>query len=494
MFLIIPSERKIDWSHPPRVTLVLIIINILVFLFLQQNDNQKLEDALQFYMKSPLMEIELPLYRQLKSQQKNQSTSSVNADDIFKMLFDFQWQQKLKSGLITKNDPLYDSWYENRKIFQQKIDKVIFLHYGLVPANYSLKTALTSTFLHGDMWHLLGNMVFLLVFGFSLEKILGAGKYLILYFISGVGGGSLFMLLNSHSYTPLIGASGAIAGLMGAFAVIYGLRKIQFFIWIVGYFNYVKLPALVVLPIWIIKEIWSNQQTIDSNVAYMAHVGGLMTGAIVATIFTQQKVQQISTINSDYLDSSDEEDFRDPVAEQLEAAINFMRHLNFPKAKVQLLQLLKSQPGNLRALELLYHIEKLKPEDKLFKNVCERIFKITEKDKSLDDWIFNLYKEIRSLNPRLGISVNRLSNLCYRFIRSEHFADSEDIIRLIEGARPDFEPLPDMILTLSSSYLKSGQRHKGRDWLMKLEQEFKHTEQSGHASYLLDRLDNNQDF
>ena len=495
MFLIIPSERKIDWSSPPRATLLLIIINVLVFLFLQQNDDKRLFEAINYYLNSPLKQIELPLYQQyIKSTATQKIPIHNEQNDVFNMLFDQQWQKKIDQGLIQNDNPIYESWYESRKIFEQKLARVTFYHYGLIPAKYSLKTAISSTFLHGDIWHLIGNMVFLLIFGFSLEIILGPTKFFALYFISGVGGGSLFMIFNSSSYTPLIGASGAIAGLMGAYAVIYGLKKIQFFVWIIAYFNYIKLPALIVLPIWLIKEIWSNHQNVDSNIAYMAHVGGLITGAIIATIFSHTFIKNISKMNTQYIDSSDEEDLRDPFSEKLESAINFMRQLNFVKAKSQLFQLLKNQPNNLRALELMYNIEKIKPKGKVFKAVIERIFLITEKDKSLDNWVFNLYQSFRKLNPRGGLTVNRLSNLCYRFIRSSHYSEAEKIVLLIEGARPDYKLLPDMMLTLASSYIKSSQRNKGRDLLLKLEEEYSHTDQSQHASYLLDKIDKNQDF
>ncbi len=497
MLLIIPAERKINWSSPPIITLALILINILVFVLFQQDDEKKLNDALSFYVSSPLAKLEIPLYENMSPATDKETINFRNKNQLINiavnMIFDEKWNKKLAQGLFKKNSPDYEIWQENRQLFEERLSRVNFIRYGLTPANFSLLTAITYQFLHGDFWHLFGNMIFLLIFGFSLEKIFGALKYIVIYLLSGLGAASFFTLVNPQSYIPLIGASGAIAGLMGSYATIYGLKKIQFFIWFFAYFKYIKLPALVVLPVWIIKEVWENASAENTGIAYMAHVGGLITGALLTFILSHQFFSKAISIDTDYLEGSDEEDDRDPVTEKLEKSLQLIKNLNFKKARLELLNILKIQPGNIRALELLFNIDKLNPETKTFKKLVDHIFQVTKSERDLDEWVYQLYIKFRQLNPSGGLSLTRLIDLCQRFIRSGHTAEAVKIINLIEGARPETAQLPELILSIASAYLKSGQKYKARDWLIKIETEYKHTDQFKHASHLLDRIDNNQD-
>ncbi len=491
MLLIFPAERRINWSRPPLATLGLILINVLVFFFFQADENEDYNKALDYYLNSPLVSLEYKKYYRFKNPQVPEyEVQKIIPDkkDIQALIIDDDWNAKVAQGLFERDSIEYANWRNYRNKFNSLMLDVAFYGQGLRPAEYSFWNNISYMFLHGDSSHLLGNMVFLLIFGFSLEIILGVTKYLGMYLLTGLASGAFFTLLNAHSYMPLIGASGAVSGLMGCYAVVYGFRKIQFFYWVVSYFNYIKLPALVVLPVWVLKEVWEYASNPGSSVAYMAHVGGLLSGALL-TFLIQQQYQ----VNKKYLEGSDEEDERDPIAEDLESALNAMRNLRFNKAQAILHRVLKVQPANIRALELIYHVQKLKPKQSSFKALIEQIFNITRNERDLDEWVHGIYTEYRKLNPQGGLSLSRLIELCNRFSRSGFTADAEAIIDLIEGARPNTPEIPEMILNLSNYYVKNNQRNKARDWLIKLEKQYKHDNLSQHATIMLNKIEYNRD-
>jgi membrane associated rhomboid family serine protease len=147
-------------------------------------------------------------------------------------------------------------------------------------------TLLTSMFLHGSWMHLLGNMLYLWIVGDNVEEVLGSIRYLIVYLACGLVGSLAQILVNPDSITPTLGASGAIAGIMGAYVIWFPHNQIRVLL-----FRFITvMPALVVIGGWIALQIYLGagalRQSGDSGgVAYLAHVGGALTGIFVAFLF-----------------------------------------------------------------------------------------------------------------------------------------------------------------------------------------------------------------
>jgi len=147
-------------------------------------------------------------------------------------------------------------------------------------------TLLTSMFLHGSWMHLLGNMLYLWIVGDNVEEVLGAFRYLIVYLACGLVGSLAQIGVSPDSLTPTLGASGAIAGLMGAYVVWFPHNQIRVLV-----FRFITvLPAVVVIGGWIALQIWLGAGSIkrvgdSGGVAYLAHVGGVLTGIFVAFLF-----------------------------------------------------------------------------------------------------------------------------------------------------------------------------------------------------------------
>ncbi len=150
---------------------------------------------------------------------------------------------------------------------------------GLGPA---LVPLVTSMFLHGGFLHILGNMLFLYVFGGNVEDTLGHGRYLGFYFICGIGSGLAQMVVNWGSRLPSIGASGAISGVMGAYIVLFPSARILTLIPLLFFFFTMRIPALIILGYWFVIQFLSGVSTLgqinQGGVAWWAHIGGFLLG------------------------------------------------------------------------------------------------------------------------------------------------------------------------------------------------------------------------
>jgi membrane associated rhomboid family serine protease len=147
-------------------------------------------------------------------------------------------------------------------------------------------TLLTSMFLHGSWMHLIGNMLYLWIVGDNVEEVLGPVRYLIIYLACGLVGSLTQIVVNPDSVTPTLGASGAIAGLMGAYVIWFPHNQIRVLL-----FRFITvLPAVVVIGGWIALQIYLGAGSLNElgeggGVAYLAHVGGALTGIVVAFLF-----------------------------------------------------------------------------------------------------------------------------------------------------------------------------------------------------------------
>jgi len=149
-----------------------------------------------------------------------------------------------------------------------------------------LHTLFTSMFIHADWWHLIGNMLFLYVFGDNIEDVFGHVKYFFFYMVSGLAASSTYLLTLS-SISPLdavVGASGAISGVLGAYLVLFPKARILTLIFY-GWVILVPIPAVIFLGIWFGLQWFSAFFEIGSNIAFWAHIGGFVAGAIIALAF-----------------------------------------------------------------------------------------------------------------------------------------------------------------------------------------------------------------
>jgi membrane associated rhomboid family serine protease len=168
-----------------------------------------------------------------------------------------------------------------------------FYSFGVIPADIvqlqNLYTLFTSMFLHGGIAHLLGNMLFLYVFGDNIEDAMGHVSYLLFYLLTGVAASGLQIALDPTSTIPLIGASGAISGVMGAYIVLFPQGRIRAIV-IMGVIGTVLVPAWIMIGLWFLLQLFSGFMSLGvggnaGGVAFWAHVGGFIAGAILVFLF-----------------------------------------------------------------------------------------------------------------------------------------------------------------------------------------------------------------
>jgi membrane associated rhomboid family serine protease len=178
--------------------------------------------------------------------------------------------------------------------------------YGLIPLEISsgdlmvphpvplYGTILTSMFVHGGLFHLAGNMLYLWIFGDNVEDRLGRVRYLLFYLLSGVGAAAAQILSDPHSKIPMVGASGAISGVLGAYLLLYPHARVVtlvFFGWLV---RVIEIRALFVLGFWIVVQLVSGLLTWGAQVggvAWFAHVGGFVAGLVMVLPLRRREAQ-----------------------------------------------------------------------------------------------------------------------------------------------------------------------------------------------------------
>lgn len=179
----------------------------------------------------------------------------------------------------------------------------VYRLYGIVPARITVpewaalvgyrstgwSTFLTSMFLHGGWLHFLGNMWSLWLFGDDVEGRLGHGRYLAFYLLAGIAAGAGHVALHPHTYVPVIGASGAIAGVMGAYLLLFPHARIEVLVPILIFIDVWSIPAALYLPLWFLTQLFEGTLALAApgftGVAFWAHIAGFVAGIVTVVWF-----------------------------------------------------------------------------------------------------------------------------------------------------------------------------------------------------------------
>lgn len=461
----IPLTRKISWRNPPVVTIAIIVINVFVFFVIQSRDDMYEEHAHAFYFESGLDKIEIPLYVDFLKNHRPDAFNNYRKTEAFdadknpsgkimlyhSLMFDKEFLDRLKGGEIGPEDHFGKKNHRAlRRDYEKRLNKIVSMKYGFRPAMPRMETWLTAMFLHGGTGHLVGNMVFLWLIGCLIEY--GCRRWLfgILYVVGGFAATGLFWLLNMDSLVPLVGASGAISGIMGAFTVFYGFKRVRVFLSLGFYFNYLKFPAIVMLPIWIGNELFQMMTNEGSNVAYAAHLGGLFGGAALAFLLRRLP---------DLLDMEGFEDDRDdPIQPVLEKALEHMGRLEFSEARKLLAAANAEQPENDVILKHLFTIDRQTPGAPQFHHTTQQLLdSLCQRPETYSD-AHKIYLEyIKAARPaKLGAAI--YLQLCRVFCDIGKLDDSQRIISVLVKKRPNLKELPSLLLKLAGAHAKKGNR------------------------------------
>jgi membrane associated rhomboid family serine protease len=165
--------------------------------------------------------------------------------------------------------------------------------YGMVPASFTWSSVFTSMFLHGGWMHILGNMLFLWIFGDNVEDRLGHGRFVVFYLLCGMVAALAHVMSEPGSLIPTIGASGAVAGVMGAYFVLYPHSRILTLLPLFIFWQVIEVPAVLFLGLWFALQLFSGVGTMlmatqgapAGGIAFWAHVAGFVAGVVLVFAF-----------------------------------------------------------------------------------------------------------------------------------------------------------------------------------------------------------------
>jgi membrane associated rhomboid family serine protease len=285
MFIFLPvahEQQKVQ--RLPWITFAIIAINVVAYLITNpgRDDNQRIvnqnyDQLLKYYVQHPYLEFPESMNRFL-------TQSEIDRIEAMRESAEKPLDQDTLDEEQAKLDEMADD--VTTSLNNDPIRK-----YGFIPSDPHLPNLFTCMFMHAGFFHLFGNMLFLFLAGCAIEDAWGRPLYLVFYLASGLIATGAHQIIFPHSVTPLVGASGAIAGLMGAFLVRLARTRIRFLYVIWFLFLGIRTgsfyaPAYVVLPLWLLQQflIASLDDGSGGGVAVWAHIGGFAFGAIVAAV------------------------------------------------------------------------------------------------------------------------------------------------------------------------------------------------------------------
>jgi membrane associated rhomboid family serine protease len=262
---LIPLRDNLPTDRFPVVTLTIIVINFIVFLFLQ-GPSFSLSSGQEVDSK-PIVEFGAIPYR----------ISHPDKECV------------LALPGTPQEQPVCEGTPEFRQVVAESLPA------EKVTQPPAFLTIISSMFMHGGWLHIIFNMLFLWVFGNNVEDSMGRVRYVVFYLLAGIAAGLTQVLVSPDSQTPLVGASGAIAGVLGGYALLYPRARVLTAIFVFFIF-FIEIPALVLLGIWIflqflpaVGQLASPDVGSQGGVAYFAHVGGFLFGLLLIKLFAQRR-------------------------------------------------------------------------------------------------------------------------------------------------------------------------------------------------------------
>jgi membrane associated rhomboid family serine protease len=487
--LIMPLHRRMTMANAPVVTLTLILLNCFVYFFLQSGDDRVLRDALDYYQQSQLGLIEFPAYDDWLQDHADEGDAGQRLEAMkdarpeFKLALiesDRAFLAELRADLVidsTNQD--YVRWHEKRVEFDRIRDSAFTARHAVRFSNVEPGRMAWAMFMHGGLEHLIGNMIFLLVLGLLVEGALGPWWYLGLYLVGGFGASFATVAWHWGDQGLALGASGAIAALMGAYCVIWGLRRVRIFYWFFVVFDYVRVPALVLLPFWLgwqVLNMWFNA---DANVGFDAHAGGIVCGAGLAFL-----LRRVGGVRDEFVEEDEREEKRDGYASAYTQALEHIGKLEISQARSLLEQIEANEPGQSHVLLALYRCARYGGTPAQLDAAATRVLSLPVK---MESTILELkatcedYLKACAGMPRIAPDV--LLRLVSPLLRIGADADAEALLHAVGKTSPNLPALASAWFAFSLRAPEaSPQRRQRLEYLAK---HFAHSEFAPKARFLL---------
>ncbi len=479
--LVIPYQTRFSLRTAPFATLALIALNALVYFFVQAGDGAAMNAARDYYFSSDLARLELPRYvEQLERRNDAAARSTLREVGslarnpqpwplVMAMQTDRSFQRQLAAGQIIKpNAPEYSAWRDQRARFTALLARVQSLRGALAPEWDEPQRLLTYQFLHGDTVHLIGNMLILLLAGPFAEAALGRLRFIAAYLLAGVAAGLAHLAV---SPLPLVGASGAVSGAMAMVAVLYGTRRVPVF-WTVGfYFDTARVPALALLPAWILIEVIAWIIAPDGPVAYWAHLGGFVAGALLAWWWRPNDDRKLDRILEDHDDADLNAQRR---ARLIDTAQQAAARMDVPRALRAYGELAAAEPSNIAFASARFNIALLARDRQALADAAAGVLAIRTRGARTQLRTVYLQMSLPKIQPALP--VDDQLRLARRLVAAREDAAALRVLDLLLGdagvRSRHARELADCLLGLYTTYVRHGLRHQADSVRDRLSQHF----------------------
>jgi membrane associated rhomboid family serine protease len=458
--LIIPLHQRLTLARFPWITALLIVINVIVHFGFQSRDETALRHAAEHYRQSGLVELEWSwLLRHLSSRGSDDLVARIGglaepsrsraAAEI--QALDPEFAQRIRNApFLEPGDERLPQWRRDRAEFESRLGMAFTPRYALLYHQPGFANYFSSMFLHGSSGHLLGNMVFLALLGLMTETALGPWLFLGVYLLAGFCGGVLSAMNHFGEFGSALGASGAIAGLMGACCVVWGMRRIRVFYWFFVIFDYVRVPALALLPVWLGWEFWQMWSRPDVGVAFDAHAGGIISGALAAFA-----IRKLGWERREVLDEVTEPTA--PEKDLYATTRNALGKLDFPAARELSERLIRQFPNDREAWRLRLRAWRDRPQDDAWHDanrrlLLERLTPISSPDEEIA--LYNDYSAVAAGRTRL--SEEEVATLGSRWLQGHRMAATERLTLALLQAEDPGEPARRLALRLALAWHEAG--------------------------------------
>ncbi|MFA0812290.1 rhomboid family intramembrane serine protease [Microbulbifer epialgicus] len=455
--LIIPIQNKPDWRRPPLICFALILVNLLVFVFYQGGDEARWQQAEEYYFDSELPELEEQRFLMYVNEVHPEWRLQMDVEGEEFVYRELLWNPEFHHWLLPKLEQEGQAqWLQQRQHFAKLRDRVSSMALGLTPAEPKLAGMFGHMFLHGSWDHLIGNMVFLLLFGLSVELALGGLWFVALYLLGGLAAAGLHMLVESGSHVPMVGASGAVSAIMGMFVAIYGVRRLRFFYTIGFMFGEFSAPALLVLPLWLGKEIFGYFYG-DSGIAYWAHTGGLLAGFVLALmlIYWRPPVQAMP---------EEEGELPSPQKSALARIDRFQEEGKLLEAAEAAAVAVRQYPEYLPLIQRHIELTAINPDSEAFHRANLALF-AQAANPSIDARVlvtgYQGYLKVTQ-NPR-ALTAKACLLLARRAAEAKNWPWLEELLQRLISQRVQHPLIPKLSMTLVNYYRRVGEEGRARE-------------------------------
>lgn len=463
MFMM-PYLSQITRSRFPIAVIFLVLVNAIVFFGPQALDEKRYQRMAEYYAQSVLPNIELPAYvERLKRGADKDKARNVEEWVKRRALFpvlrtmeqDEAFMRDLHEGrVVTEDNAQYWEWKQARRHYEDLNHGVFTERFHFDTEHPSALTAFSHQFLHGDTGHIVGNMIVLSLVGPAVEALLGGPVFLLLYLASGVAAAFSHMFL-SHATGGLVGASGAISGVMGAFAVLLGMRRIPFFYFVFVYFDVVRAPALLALPIWLANEAVQLLWLGNEHVAYGAHLGGLVVGALLAFPFRRRA---LALLESGKVVTEKPAEAPKTVSESaLGEARRLMKAQRFDEARRAYAKAAPQAKGDVAVLKECLNIAKLAPASAEYHAIVAHVLALRSTDSALHALVLETFRDyVQKAKPAPQLAPETIATLAQRFIALRCLPELDRAVRLMHDLAPDHPDLPKLLAHAAHSLRQGG--------------------------------------